>query len=255
MFFNAFCNVRQDREMKSLGSITKYYKFVDPGTQIMLANEMDAATNYKEFVRRFCNAVIIEESHDERVYLSARLALHYGGINTIPRLVKKYPSSVLARPYYLLHLRHNYGEMPMVKVAESLNEAFETRPQSWILLDLLLRLWQCYNAFNDVSETRQAQASMRELIQAESDLECFIPGIYHVMMQGRKESESYESLHDVLKVARKYDDQVVMARLFAMNAASVRETDRELAEKCFHFARELDADLGLEPQSVYSLSI
>ncbi len=241
--------------MKSLGSITKYYKFVDPGTQIMLANEMDAATNYKEFVRRFCNAVIIEESHDERVYLSARLALHYGGINTIPRLVKKYPSSVLARPYYLLHLRHNYGEMPMVKVAESLNEAFETRPQSWILLDLLLRLWQCYNAFNDVSETRQAQTSMRELIQAETDLECFIPGIYHVMMQGRKESESYESLNDVLKVARKYDDQVVMARLFAMNAATIRETDRELAEKCFHFARELDADLGLEPQSVYSLSI
>ncbi|MHA2208559.1 MAG: hypothetical protein ACXABV_05265 [Candidatus Thorarchaeota archaeon] len=241
--------------MKSLGSIAKYYRFVDPGTRIMLENEMDAAINYKDFVRRFCHAVITEESHDERVYLSARLALHYGGINTIPRLVKKHPSSVLARPYYLLHLRHNYGEMPMVRVAESLNEAFETKPESWILLDLLLRLWQCYNAFSDVSETRQAQRSMRDLIESEADLECFIPGIYHVMMQGRRESESNESLNDVLKVARKYDDQVVMARLFAMNAAAIRETDKDLAEKCFHFAREIDADLGLDPQSVYSLSI
>ena len=255
MFFSAFHNIRLDREMKSLGSITKYYKFVDPGTRILLETEMDAATNYKHFVRRFCNAVINEDSHDERVYLSARLALHYGGINTIPRLVKKYPGSVLARPYYLLHLRHNYGEMPMVRVAESINEGLEKQPQSWILLDLVLRLWQCYNAFKDVSETRQAQRSMRDLIESDPDLECFIPGIYHVMMQGRKESEFDESLNDVLKVARKYDDKVVIARLFAMNASAIRETDKELAEKCFHFAREIDADLGLDPQSVYSLSI
>ncbi|MHA2066592.1 MAG: hypothetical protein ACXABY_19645 [Candidatus Thorarchaeota archaeon] len=241
--------------MKSLGSIAKYYKFVDPGTQIMLEDEMDVAFNYKDFVRRFCKAVVWEDSHDERVYLAARLALHYGGINTIPRLVKKYPSSVLARPYYLLHLRHNYGDMPMVKVAESIREALDSKPERWIQLDHLLRLWQCCNAFQDVSEMRSAKTGMRILIGVDNDLECFIPGIYHVMMQGLSESESDDSLNDVLKLARKYDDQVVMARLFALNATAVRDTDKALAEKCFLYAREIDADLGLDPKSVYSLSI
>jgi hypothetical protein len=242
--------------MKSLGSITKYYPFVDPGTRIMLENVMDAASNYKDLVRRFCSVVISEESHEERVYLAARLALHYGGINTIPRLVKRYPSAVLARPYYLLHLRHNYGEMPLMRVADSITEGLDANPENWIRLDLILRLWQCYNAIKDVSELRKANKQMRELIQSYVELECFIPGIYHVMMQGREESETdEESLNDVLKIARKYDDQVVMARLFAMNASVIRETDEALAEKCFHFARELDEDLGVDPKSVYSLSI
>ncbi len=241
--------------MKSLGSITKYYKFVDPGTRIMLEDEMDTATNYKDFVRRFCNIAVAEDSHDERVYLAARLALHYGGINTIPRLVKKYPSSVLARPYYLLYLRNNYGDMPMAKVAESIKEALDSKPEIWIQLDQLLRLWQCYKTFRDMSEMKTTKSGMRELIESEADLECFIPGIYHVMMQGARENETIGSLNDVLKIARKYDDQVVMARLFALNAAAIRETDKALAEKCFLFARELDGDLGLDPKSVYSLSI
>jgi hypothetical protein len=241
--------------MKSLGSVTKYYKFVDPGTRIMLENEMDTAADYKDFVRRFCTAVTSEESHDERVYLAARLALHYGGHDSMPRLVKKYPSSVLARPYYLLFLRHTYGDMPLMKVAESIREALDSTPEDWIKLDLLLREWQCYNAIKDVSQLQTANKSMRELIESDVDLECFIPGIYHVMMQGRKQSELDDALQEALKIARKYDDLVVMARLFALNAAFIRDTDEALAEKCFHFARELDEDLGFDPKSVYSLAI
>ncbi|MFW9845474.1 MAG: hypothetical protein ACFFD6_01900 [Candidatus Thorarchaeota archaeon] len=241
--------------MKSLGSITKYYSFVDPGTRIMLENQMDAATNYKDFVRCFCGAVVDDESHDERVYLAARLALHYGGANTMPRLVKRYPSSVLARPYYLLHLRHTHGDMPMLRIAESIREALQANPAEWIHLDLLLRLWQCHNIWKDVPVLRELRRRMRDLIEANLQLECFIPGIYHVMMQGKRESEQDESINDVLKIARKYDDQVAIARLFALNASFIKSTDLDLAKKCFHFARELDEDLGLDPKGVYSLSI
>lgn len=241
--------------MKSLGSITKYYSFVDPGTRIMLENQMDAATNYKDFVRCFCGAVVADESHDERVYLAARLALHYGGAATMPRIVKRYPSSILSRPYYLLYLRHTHGDMPMLRIAESLKEALATDPQEWIQLDLLLRLWQCHNIWKDTPVLRSLRRSMRDLIESHAELECFIPGIYHVMMQGKKESELDDSINDVLKIARKYDDQVAIARLFALNASFIRRTDSDLAKKCFHFARELDADLGLDPKGVYSLSI
>ena len=58
-------------EMKPLGSITKYYPFLDEETQEVLDSLMASSYNYSDFVHQLVEKVSEDDSNDALIFLAA----------------------------------------------------------------------------------------------------------------------------------------------------------------------------------------
>jgi hypothetical protein len=49
--------------MKPMGTITKYYPFIDEETKSILNSLMEESSSYFDFVQRLCDVVLENENH------------------------------------------------------------------------------------------------------------------------------------------------------------------------------------------------
>ena len=64
--------------VEPLGTITKYYKFIDEETKTILDSLMDESSSYFDFVRRLCDVVLENEVPVNLAYIAAVQAWWYG---------------------------------------------------------------------------------------------------------------------------------------------------------------------------------
>ena len=86
---------------KSLGTITKYYPFIDTKTREVLDSVMDEAENYRDFVVRLVEKVVSEESSALLVYFSAMHATRLLVPESIAKVAETYGDIDIARPWIL----------------------------------------------------------------------------------------------------------------------------------------------------------
>ncbi|MHA2378047.1 MAG: hypothetical protein ACXADS_02125 [Candidatus Thorarchaeota archaeon] len=231
--------------MKPVGTITKYYQFLDEGTARVLDSVMREARNYHDFVVRLGERVYYEDVSAVLAHIAAVHAWELREIETIDRIIEKCGALLWVKPWtYPIRGR---GDRLAVshKIQDAINDAIGKDPEDWILMELYLL--SAY-ALIHVPEYVNALDAAKALLERVPELGCFEPYIHHLDARGRYEQGDAESGVPICEMglvgAKECDDIYQTCWLLRWSAIITMESDVRRALQFLEEAYDLAKFLG-----------
>ncbi|MFX1367204.1 MAG: tetratricopeptide repeat protein [Promethearchaeota archaeon] len=161
--------------MKPLGTITKYYRFLDGETREILDSIMASAYNYSNFTHLLVDRVCSEDSSDTLVLLAAIHTDHLVDFNLVKKLSEKYQEHLFARPFILRQSSY-YMERPtgFEEAKDAIEHVFSTNPEDWIAFRMAALAYRIGGILSPgESYELDALSKMETLVQSNESLSCF----------------------------------------------------------------------------------
>ncbi|MFW9913625.1 MAG: hypothetical protein ACFFEU_14200, partial [Candidatus Thorarchaeota archaeon] len=236
--------------MKPLGTITMCFPHVDDETRNVLQSVMEEAVNFGDFTERLCNRVCSETTTPLAEYFAWYFASVGGNWTVLETLETAGKTPELAEPLLLL-ARNQRGQMvSWDEMLQSLSRALKAAPNDWIACQLYTE-WRVESvpdypeSDTDVKPVETITKSVRE----NKDLEYFKAHLFQIQgseySRGDRRQESIEAYNQALVLARKYDDQIMVAGLLYLSAQAIKHTDVKQANSLLLSAEELGEHLGI----------
>lgn len=241
--------IQRKRGLKPLGTITMCFPHIDEKTKTTLKSVMEEAKNYADFTERICKRVCSEPTSPLLEYFAFFFPFHITDYNLIDKLVNSGKVPVLAKPLLLI-TRYRRGEsIDWDQMQHSLNEALKEAPNDWISIHLYLK-WRCFAEWNFPSEcyteVEQIQ-SIAKRVNEKKELEFFKTYFLRFEISrlnaDMRFREMYKLLDQAYLIARKHDEQVMVADLLTL-LASTSEPTMERGLDFLNSALELSEQLG-----------
>ncbi|MFW9788821.1 MAG: hypothetical protein ACFFE1_14160, partial [Candidatus Thorarchaeota archaeon] len=125
--------------MKPMGTITKYYPFIDEESKSILDSLIDESNSYYDFVQRLCNMVLEKDTSDNLVYIAAAQCWYADFSDLRNAVLEKYNSLTSIRPWtYYWGTQESYKHENCQAILQSLDSALKPPIDSWIAAELLL---------------------------------------------------------------------------------------------------------------------
>ncbi len=251
---------------KPLGTITKYYPFIDDETRDVIDSVMDEAENYRDFAVRLVEKVVSEELTPSLVYLAAE---HAGGIHVhdaMEKLSEKYEALDIIRPR-ILWSQYDSGRIRNITpILDAIDKVLTEHTDDWLAVEMLgfkariaLESVQTQDQFPDISEKAE------KLLKSRNEFRCFSPFIYWVRSSAVYEEQFPGGFEEALKfanmafrIASEFNDDLHQATALIMMASVYKNFDAtkaiEHVDKAIGIFEKLDArvrigaahnDLGL----------
>jgi tetratricopeptide (TPR) repeat protein len=191
--------------MEPLGTITKYYHFVDLETKSILQSTMEEVHTFNEFVQRISEIVTSQKGLTTLAHIAAVLAYLEGDRKISSSIEEQYENEPLVKPWMPLSNR-KAAQYPDL-LSEAINQLMNTEPPLWILMELYI-----LHARNFIytPESTDSLIAARDLIEQHPELECFSPQI--LMAESiliRHEGDlkrTFKIVEMGIESARKYND-------------------------------------------------
>jgi tetratricopeptide (TPR) repeat protein len=161
--------------MKPMGTITKYYPFIDEESKSILNSVMSESSSYFDFVNRLCDVVVENEVPVNLAYIAAVQAWWCRTEERMKLIQEKYKNVLWIKPWGYVHgtlesdqiLHHD-------TVVEAIEELTETNPDDWSLAELhLLHAHFHWPMFGDIPSLLEPVEKVKQLIAANPLLKCF----------------------------------------------------------------------------------
>lgn len=231
--------------MELLGTITKYYPFIDQETESILNSLMEESGNYFDFVHRLAKTVLEKEAPDNTVYIAAAHCWYVAEKDLINAIVGKYRSLVSIKPWIFqwgtsesFHLENYQAILESLEIVEKLPA------ENWIIAELLLG-----HSFNLAvrSESVNILSTAKAILRRQPDLLCFKPMEYiaegHLNYQEGKISSAAASCRKGFELAVTNNDVVFEFFSILSLATYVKNTNPkeslELHEQAYQIAQAL----------------
>ena len=165
--------------MEPLGTITKYYPFIDEETKSILNSLMAESSSYYDFVQRLCDVVIENEVPVNLVYLAAVQAWWGKTEETMKLIQEKYKDLLWIKPwaYYLGSMVRDQA-LYHDAVVEAITKAVNSSRKDWIETELHLLHAFFHWPMGDITSLFEPLEKAKKLIDANPLLNCFEPLIY-----------------------------------------------------------------------------
>ncbi|MFW9789335.1 MAG: hypothetical protein ACFFE2_14580 [Candidatus Thorarchaeota archaeon] len=170
--------------MKPMGTITKYYPFIDEESRMILDSLMDESSNYYDFVQRLTELVLEKQVSENLVYIATGQCWYAQASDLRNAILDKYNSFEIIKPWrYYWDTPESYNSENSQAILQSLDSAMMPPKDNWIAVELLLshalRLVELLlsDAFN-LGATFLSKANA--LIDQRTELLCFKPLAYLV---------------------------------------------------------------------------
>ncbi len=163
--------------MKPMGTITKYYPFIDEETQSILDILMKESSSYNDFVQKLCDVVITNEIPTNLAYISAVQAWWCRKEETMSLIQEKYTDESRIRPWGYIHSstltdQERYHDA----VVEAIETALATSLEDWVATELhLLHAYFHFPVFGDNPSLIEPLEKSKILIDTNPLLRCFEP--------------------------------------------------------------------------------
>ena len=161
--------------MKPMGTITKYYPFIEEDDKSILNELMDEATSYFDFAHKICNLVVRERTSDNLAYIAAVQAWWCRLEEAMTVIQVKYGEVPYIKPWRYIHATDfKDQEENHDRVVESIDEAIESSPPDWIVIELhLLHAFFHYPFHGDIPSLIEPLEKAKVLVESNSLLNCF----------------------------------------------------------------------------------
>ncbi|NHI90076.1 MAG: hypothetical protein EAX87_11185 [Candidatus Thorarchaeota archaeon] len=200
--------------MKPLGTITKYYPFIDEESKSILDSLMEQASSYNDLVLRLGETVLKDDVPLNLVFIAAVQAWWTRTEESMKSIQEKYKGEPCIRPWYYI-IKTTVSDQARFHdfaVAE-IDKALETTLADWMEIELhFLHSYFHYPGFGDVPSFMEPVLKARGLMDSNPRLVCFMPLI--IMFEGyaqRREEHSKDSVYTLkrgLELARNNDDKL-----------------------------------------------
>ena len=233
--------------MKPMGTITKYYPFIDEETKSILDSLMEGASNYYDFVQQLCEVALNNDVPVNLAYLATMQAWFCRMRSTVKQLGERYGEIFFIRPW--LHIIDS-GQKDQAlyhdAVIAAIDRAIETSVDNWIEVDLHILHAFFHHPFGEVISLYQPLEKVKAMINSNPHLRCFESIIYAFEGIARiREGEMKEALEAVQKgisLAESYSDEfylymnmlqegVIQTCLNVHDAATIFEDLYDLVQK------------------------
>jgi hypothetical protein len=201
--------------MKPLGTITKYYPFIDEETKSILDSLMEGASNYYDFVQQLCEVALNNDVPVNLAYLATRQAWFCRMRSTVKQLGERYGEILFIRPW--LHVIDSAEKVQALyhdTIVEAIDKAIETSVDNWIEVDLHILHAFFHHPFGEVMSLYEPLEKVKAMINSHPHLRCFESIIYAFEGIARtKEGEIKEALEGLQKgkaLAESYNDEVYL---------------------------------------------
>ncbi|PNX50459.1 MAG: hypothetical protein BV458_13190, partial [Thermoplasmata archaeon M9B2D] len=235
--------------MKPMGTITKYYPFIDEESKSILDSLMNESSSYNDFVQQLCEVVLEDEVPVNLAYIAAVQAWWCRIEETMNSIHEKYNDIVWIKPWVYFHgtlerdqvLQHD-------AVVQSIETAIVSSPQDWIETELHLLHAFFHHPFGEVPSLYEPLERAKKLIKANPLLTCFESLIYAFEgLAKSKEGDTKESLVFLRKgkdLAERYDD-VLYKYMNMLNEGNIlRCFNAQDASSVFEELYALALDIG-----------
>ncbi|MHA1949617.1 MAG: hypothetical protein ACW99G_17910 [Candidatus Thorarchaeota archaeon] len=235
--------------MKPLGTITMCFPHVDEDTKTTLQTIMKEADNYADFTERLCDKVCSEPSSLLLEYFAFYFLYVINYFNLVDRLETAGKVSDLAEPLLLITkvqkgLRISWDEMK-----SSLMKALNIAPNDWIVTQLYLT-WRgsAEIIFPESDVDIRPIEAITSSVNENKDLEFFKSFLHWIEAEAfRREYKRKDALillRQALVIARKFDDQIMVADLLGALANQIKHSDLKQAIDLLISSREISERLG-----------
>ncbi|MFX1368890.1 MAG: hypothetical protein ACFFAY_09855 [Promethearchaeota archaeon] len=235
--------------MKPLGTITMCFPYVDEVTRHSLQLVMDDSENFGDFAERLCEKVCLEESPPLLEYLAFFFPFHMEHFYLTDRLKAAARVPDLAEPLYLITTALKGTVVKWDEMRQSLRKALAAAPNDWIATHLYLR-WRYLadEMFPECDVNLKPINALTRNVNENAELEFFKSHLIRIQAQTaireNKRKEAIEQLSKAITIARRHDDQIVVAALLIYLANQIKHSNLKRAIDILLGARDLSKQLG-----------
>jgi tetratricopeptide (TPR) repeat protein len=233
--------------VKPIGTITKYYPFLDKETVDVLKALVDDALNYRDFVKRLIQTSNEYDTNTPMFLIAVIQANTIGGgydDEIWDSIRPRCQESVVTKPW-------NYWSNPDIRLEqhkrefqEVMRNAISSTNDDWIRFHLFLVgawrawLWKNYHRMMD---------SASSLLEERSELTCFAPRIHYIEgFAARREGNSKaasDATEKMLRIAKEHGDILSAAIALHVRAEILRNLEPyqalSLLDECYELFQEL----------------
>lgn len=236
--------------MKPMGTITKYYPFIDDESKSILNSLMNESSSYYDFVQRLCEVVLENEVPVNLAYIAAVQAWWCRTEETMKQIQEKYNEVLWIKPWGYYHGSMERDQLQQHDaIVDSIDKALDCSHDEWIETELHLLHTFFHHPFGDVESLLEPLKKAKILIDANSQLKCFESLIYAFGgMTKAREGEIKESLSDFRKgreLAEAYDDSLYKYMNMLQEGNVLRLVDIQNAPSVFEDLYDLVQDLDV----------
>jgi tetratricopeptide (TPR) repeat protein len=220
--------------MESMGTITKYYPFIDEETKSILNSLMEESSSCYDFAQRLGRHALENEVPANLAYLAAVQAW-WCRLEEVKGLIQeRYRDMSHIKPWAYPHASIESDQAQYHDtVARAVDEAIDTSVDDWIKTELhLLHAFYHWPFHGDVPSIVEPLEKAKDLMKANSALICFEPLVQH--FEGfvkQREGDMKGAIHDFergQKFAETYDDVLykyvnMLGRAYALFGLNVQE--------------------------------
>lgn len=202
--------------MKPMGTITKYYPFIDDKSKSMLDSLMEQASSYNDLVLRLGETVLNDDVPLNLVFIAAVQTWWTRTEESMKSIQEKYKGEPCIRPWGYIHGTTMSDQIRSHdSVVAAIDKALETSLSDWMEIELhFLHSYFHYPAFGDVPSFYEPFEKAKNLIDSNPLLACFQP--LFLMFEGHAQGLEEQKRAEVasnrrgLELARNNDDKLYM---------------------------------------------
>ena len=236
--------------MKPMGTIMKYYPFIDEESKSILDSLMEDASSYYDFVQQLCEVVLENEVPVNLSYIAAGQAWWCRLEASMKSIHEKYIDVPWIRPwiYYLGSMQRDQISLHDA-VVHSIEAAIDSSPGDWIKTELYLLHAFFHWPFGNVSSLLEPLEKAKKLIKTNSLLTCFEPPI--CAFEGRAKGNEGDTKNALValrkgkELAEKNDDALYKYMNMLDEGNTLRCVNAQEAsvvfEELYGLAQELEA--------------
>ncbi len=262
--------------MKPMGTITKYYPFIDEGSKSILDSLMDEANSYYDFVKLLVAFVLENDVPVNLSYLAAVQAWWARSTEDMKMIQEKYKGVLIIKPWGYAHTSTLSDQVRYHDaVVEAIEKAMDNSLDDWIETELHLLHTFFHSPFHeDIPSYFEPLEKAKALVQANPVLKCFDSLVCSFEGWGKdREGDLKGAITDYqrgLQLAEMYDDSLCKYMNLGCLASSLRifNIQESLAryEELYDLAQDLevpffiaevlnDSALSFETAGEYDLAI
>jgi tetratricopeptide (TPR) repeat protein len=234
--------------VEPLGTITKYYPFIDEESKSILDSLMEESTSYYDFVNRLCDVVIENEVPVNLSYLAAVQSWWCRLEDKKGLIQEKYKDVPCIRPWGYAHNSYQRDQILYHdEVVEGIDKTLQSSIEDWMETELHLLHAFYHWPGGVIPDLLEPVEKAKTLIDSNPLINCFSPLVYafEAMVKAREAcpEESIDLVERGRELAETYDDAPFIYMNILEHATFLRKTGVQESIALFEELYELAQDL------------
>ncbi len=233
-------------ETKQLGTITKYYPFIDEETREVLDSVMNEAENFWDFTIRLAEKVVSENLSEMLAFFAA---MWVEPLSLFDKVAEKFENVDIIRPYILLSQLFRGILEDKDQVLDAIDNVLASHSDDWLAVNMYICKFLTYRIIETGKREHLAiLEKARKLIATRKELSCLAPEIHLQYVSALYDFGDFENALEhaemAHKIASEHDDMVEVAYSCLVKAYVLKNYDATKAIQYANKAQEIFELLG-----------